>query len=284
MIIPCRAEPVVGSAALWSLLQQREAGPLRVIVSMNGPDATNSILDPELHRQVLDRGWQLLMVRREKPGKAGALNAAEALMTQGHRVYLDADVRLSEFALAKLCDAMDSRAEPCLALIRPEYQGIRSRICRSYFALWSAMPYCRRWVPGNGVFAVNEAGRERWGSFPPIHSDDTFVRLQFDESDVVVVDGCTVRVPAPGRFGELVRARARWTTGSRIARRIASGVSGRTRRRWAGTVTQVLRRPELLRHVPATGMVVVSSWVVCIARSPQGRTESWRPAGPGTAR
>jgi hypothetical protein len=34
-------------------------------------------------------------------------------------------------------------------------------------------------VPGAGLFAVNRAGRARWGAFPDIISDDGFVRLHF---------------------------------------------------------------------------------------------------------
>jgi hypothetical protein len=67
-------------------------------------------------------------------------------------------------------------------------------------------------VPGCGVFAVNAPGRARWGTFPQIISDDTFVRLSFAPLE-------RHGVPAPydwpiaEGFGALVRVRRRQDAG-----------------------------------------------------------------------
>jgi hypothetical protein len=45
-------------------------------------------------------------------------------------------------------------------------------------------------APGYGLFATNAMGRARWGAFPAIISDDTFIRLNFTPTE-------RIQVPAP---------------------------------------------------------------------------------------
>ncbi|MDZ4135573.1 MAG: glycosyl transferase, partial [Paracoccaceae bacterium] len=68
-------------------------------------------------------------------------------------------------------------------------------------------------------FAVNKVGRARWGAFPGIISDDTFVRLQFQPSERV---GCpaTYDWPMIEGFAALVRVRRRQDAGVAEVRRL----------------------------------------------------------------
>jgi hypothetical protein len=61
-------------------------------------------------------------------------------------------------------------------------------VTRAYARFWQRLPFARV-APGYGLFAVNAAGRARWGDFPAIISDDTFVRLQFAPEERVQVPG-----------------------------------------------------------------------------------------------
>ena len=67
-------------------------------------------------------------------------------------------------------------------------------------------------APGYGLFAVNASGRARWGKFPAIISDDTFVRLQFLPAERVQV-AATYRWPMIEGFAALVRVRRRQDAG-----------------------------------------------------------------------
>ena len=67
-------------------------------------------------------------------------------------------------------------------------------------------------VPGFGIFAVNAAGRERWGAFPDIISDDTFVRLQFAPDERTRV-AATYSWPMVEGLRGLVRVRRRQDAG-----------------------------------------------------------------------
>ena len=65
---------------------------------------------------------------------------------------------------------------------------------------------------GAGLFAVNAAGRARWGRFPDIISDDTFVRLNFAPEERIEVPARYVWPMIEG-FGPLVRVRRRQDAG-----------------------------------------------------------------------
>jgi hypothetical protein len=74
------------------------------------------------------------------------------------------------------------------------------------------LPFNQTTAPGYGLFAVNAAGRARWGQFPAIILDDTFVRLQFEAHE-------RRQCPAPydwpmiEGFGPLTRVRRRQDAG-----------------------------------------------------------------------
>jgi hypothetical protein len=54
----------------------------------------------------------------------------------------------------------------------------RNFLVRSYYRVWTALPYFTEGVIGAGVYAFSEAGRKRFGDFPDIIADDEFARLQ----------------------------------------------------------------------------------------------------------
>jgi hypothetical protein len=81
-----------------------------------------------------------------------------------------------------------------------------------YARFWQKLPFVAGNVTGAGQWGVNAAGRARWGQFPQIISDDTFARLQFDESERILVDE-PFEWPIVEGFGPLVRVRRRQDRG-----------------------------------------------------------------------
>jgi hypothetical protein len=83
------------------------------------------------------------------------------------------------------------------------------------------------WVCGDiacgGLFAVNRAGRERWGEFPDLAADDAFVFNRFRSEERVVVTSARATHPMPATLRGLARQQRRW----RLARKEleASGVT-----------------------------------------------------------
>ena len=123
-------------------------------------------------------GWGLTVIDRAEGGKPAALDAGDAAAQGDLRAYLDADVIVSPDLMAQLAVTL-ADVTPRYATGTARIPRARSWITRAYAGFWQRLPFARSVAPGFGLFAVNPAGRARWGQFPRLISDDTFVRLQF---------------------------------------------------------------------------------------------------------
>jgi glycosyltransferase involved in cell wall biosynthesis len=184
-------------------------GGLEVIVVANGcHDATAAVA-----RAFAARIPGLQVLERAEGSKPGALTAGDAAAVGETRAYLDADCVVSKGVLAALALAL-ARAEPSYAGATPVIPRAQSLLTRAYARFWQSLPFARSTAPGYGLYAVNAAGRARWGDFPQIISDDTFVRLQFTPEDRVQVPQ-TYLWPMVEGFAALTRVRRRQDRGVR---------------------------------------------------------------------
>ncbi|MEX1236314.1 MAG: glycosyltransferase [Roseovarius sp.] len=210
VIIPAHDEAGYIGACLEAVFASDLGGAaLQVIVVANGcHDAT-----AEIARRFDAPQRDLLVIDTAQGGKLHALGLGDAAARHGTRIYLDADVVISPDLIAQLIDALGGAA-PRYASGTPVVTPPHSPITRGYARFWQCLPFFTQDVPGFGVFAVNAAGRARWGDWPQIISDDTFVRLQFPPQ-------ARVRVPASYRWPmvegwrRLVRVRRRQDRGVR---------------------------------------------------------------------
>jgi hypothetical protein len=133
------------------------------------------------------------------------------------RAYLDADVVVDAPLMADIAGAL-STDQPRYASGRMRLARAQSRATRAYARIYARVPFVTQDVPGAGLFAVNGAGRARWGDFPDIISDDTFVRLNFAPRERIGV-ASGYDWPLVEGFGALVRVRRRQNAGvAEIAR------------------------------------------------------------------
>ncbi len=213
VIVPASNEARLIERCLESLLASEWscAERLECIVVANGCRDDTAARARSLSARFAERGWRLVVLDLPQGGKPGALNAGDAQVRgDGPRAYLDADVVVSPGLLqqlaADLSDAAPRYASGQLEIVAEGW------VSRAYARFWRRVPFMRNGVPGCGLFAVNAAGRTRWTEFPPIISDDTFVRLCFAPTE-------RHSVPAPYRwpiaegFGALVRVRRRQDAG-----------------------------------------------------------------------
>ena len=161
--------------------------------------------------------WTLQVIEIEEGGKLNALNIGDAMAAGEMRVYLDADVIVEPALLAELA-ALLSCPEPRYASGRPCVTPARSRVTRAYARFWQRLPFFNETAPGFGLFAMNQPGRDRWGDWPDIISDDTFARLSFSPSERHAAQA-GYSWPMVEGFAALVRVRRRQDKGvTEIAR------------------------------------------------------------------
>ena len=186
-------------------------GGAEVIVVANGCRDDTAARARRFDAAAQAAGWRLTVLDRAEGGKIAALNAGDAVARGDMRAYLDADVVVSPDLMVQIVRVLSIDA-PRYASGRAEIPPAKSAVTRAYARFWQSLPFARTAAPGYGLFAVNAAGRARWGAFPSIISDDTYVRLQFAPSERI---GCkaTYSWPMIEGFAALVRVRRRQDAG-----------------------------------------------------------------------
>lgn len=224
LIAASNEEAWIGRCLDALLAQDRTAGPVQIVVAANAcTDGTVGIVRDRA-AQAEARGWKLLCNVSPEPGKAAALNRADAQALGGVRAYLDADVICDPALIGQLRAALD-RPDPAYATGTLAVAPARSWVTRRYAALWTRLPFVRGGAVGAGLFAVNAAGRARWGAFPQIISDDTFVRLQFAPSERHEV-AARYHWPMVEGWRNLVRVRRRQDAGVAEVYRLYPALKG----------------------------------------------------------
>lgn len=219
VVIAARNEESYINRCLASLLAQDDvpSGPVQVIVAANAcTDATVALA----LRQVAAfnaRGWQLTVLDLADGGKLGALAAGEAAARASTLVYLDADVICDPPLLAQIAAALETPA-PRYATGTLAVTRATSAVTRAYARVWTRLPFVQSGAVGAGFFAMNRAGRARWGAWPAIISDDTYARLNFAPSERIEVPA-RYHWPMVEGFNNLIRVRRRQDAGvAEIAR------------------------------------------------------------------
>ncbi len=211
VILPASNEAALIGGCLSAILESDwEGAGVQVVVVANGCHDDTVARAQAMDDQFVARGWRLDVLDLATGGKLGALNAGDAAALGATRVYLDADVTISRGVLWQLSNALDSAsARYASGTVNITAQGWMSR---TYARIWRQVPFMTECVPGCGVFAVNQAGRERWDTYPDIISDDTFVRLSFRPDERIGVPA-SYNWPIAEGFANLVKVRRRQDAG-----------------------------------------------------------------------
>ena len=213
VLIPASNEEALIGHCLECVLQSRwdHGAPFETIVISNGSRDRTAQIALAMRNRFAEKGLDLKVLDREQGGKLGALNAGDHVARAPIRVYLDADVEVSDGLIGQLYEALDT-AEPCYASGTLVLANPQSWATRAYSRIYSKVPFMTHGVPGAGVFAVNAAGRMRWDTFPDIISDDTYVRLSFRPEERIGVPA-TYTWPLVEGWNNLVRVRRRQNAG-----------------------------------------------------------------------
>ncbi|MBM7773099.1 glycosyltransferase involved in cell wall biosynthesis [Actinokineospora baliensis] len=164
-----------------------------------------------------------IVIEVEQPGKAGALNAGDAVCVDFPRAYIDADIELGGADLDALAHAArEPGVEASIPAARLDLTGA-SWLVRRYYAVWQRLPSVHSSSAGRGVYVLGRDAHERVFPLPAdLISDDGYVSRLVPVR--AVVDSARVTIAAPRDLRSLVRRRARVHSGNaRIQQSSAAG-------------------------------------------------------------
>lgn len=210
VIIPACNEAGWIDACLGAVLASTGLPVAQVIVVANGCTDDTAARARARAPAFAARGWECQVLDLPALGKPGALDAGDAVALHAARAYLDADVAVSPPLLDQIAGILAGPGAR-YASGRPRVTA-RGGFSRAYARFWTKLPFVAEGVPGFGLFAVNAEGRARWGSFPAIISDDTYVRTLFTPAERHAA-AAPYDWPMVEGFARLVRVRRRQDQG-----------------------------------------------------------------------
>lgn len=234
VIIPAHNEATVLPATLGSLAGQDGIDQVAVVVVPNGcSDDTEAVA-----RSFAGRLPGLRVIPVAAASKPNALNAGDRAAPPGARIYLDADIVLRPGLLRAMVAALDTPA-PVLVCPRVEFDTAgATALPRAFYDVFARIQHANDTMT-SGLYGVSAAGRARFGTFPELVADDTFVKRLFEPGERVDLDERFV-VQAPRDSAGLLRMRTRVARGNQELAGLA-GPHAPTTRQTARTLAALVR-------------------------------------------
>jgi glycosyltransferase involved in cell wall biosynthesis len=228
VVIAAHNEESVIGACLDALLAQGVRSNEVVVVANGCTDLTAGV--------ARERG--VVVIDLPEPGKAGALNAGDAVAIGYPRIYLDADIVVPPACVASVLASFE-RVPGALAAVPRRRVNTAGRAwpVRAYFAVNTRLPAFEEGLFGRGMIALSAEGRSRFAEFPEMVADDLFLDAQFSKAEKAVTSDAEIVVDAPFATGDLLRRLVRVRRGNAQMRAAAAAgaveAEVRPSQRWA---------------------------------------------------
>ncbi|MCA6107163.1 glycosyltransferase [Bradyrhizobium cenepequi] len=202
IVVPAHNESSVIARTLSQWITDPASDEISVVVVCNGcTDDTASVA----------QGFNpaVRVVESDIASKSHALNLGDQISSGFPRIYADADIVLSLDAIRALAKRLELGDVLVVAPTADVDLARCSWLVRRYYGIRSRLPSSREGIGGSGVYALSEAGRRRFGQFPDVIADDTYVRLQFGPGERETLPCVRSTVFPPRSVRQLIAVRTR---------------------------------------------------------------------------
>ena len=207
VIIPAYNEETTIERCLANLLEGSEAVNIQIIVVCNGCSDTTAekarFFEPKVKVVEIETGSKIL-----------ALNTGDALASYFPRFYIDADIIVSQKSLWVVAKTLESGKVLAAAPQMKIDLRRTSKMVKAYYRTWLKTPYTSQGMLGSGIYGMSLVGRERFGEFPDIISDDGFVRLQYNSNERKTVEEAEFTIIPPVNLRWLIAINTRAMLGN----------------------------------------------------------------------
>jgi glycosyltransferase involved in cell wall biosynthesis len=247
VIIPAHNEARSIGRLLDLLTEGVEASRFEILVICNGcSDRTAEVA----------RQYRVTVVELPEPSKRAAMSRGDQLASYYPRIFLDADVEITDDDLRRLVTAV-APPGPILASgptrVLPR-DGV-SLAVRWYYDVWEALPQTKSGLFGRGVVALSEAGNLRVRALTLSMSDDLVISEAFEPDERTIVGDAVVTVHPARNLADLLKRRVRVHTGNAQAAGTRSKESRTSWRRLVALVRSDLSlAPKLAVFLGVAGL------------------------------
>lgn len=213
VVVPAHNESSVIARTLSQWVGNPASDEIGVVVVCNGcTDDTANVA-----RRF---GPTVQVVESDIARKTYALNLGDQISRVFPRIYADADIVITADAIRALAKRLEQGDVLAVAPTADMNLTGCSWMVRKYYGIRSRLPSSREGIGGSGVYALSEAGRRRFGQFPDVIADDTYVRLHFRREERETLPCVRSTVFPPRTVLQLIAVRSRAYRGTfELARR-----------------------------------------------------------------
>ena len=269
VVIPARDESAVIARCLRAATATLRPEEAEIIVVCNG--CTDDTAEIARSFAPLVRVLETSIASKSK-----ALNLGDSLATKFPRIYLDADIEVESEVLRALASLLSGDS----AVLAASPRGIvclddRGLAVRSFYTVWTALPYFQEGPFGSGLFAFSHEGRRRFGQFPNIIADDGFARLAVEPHERSVLESGTFKIFPPTTISGVLKINVRARAGLHQLRKQCPGLDRHESSSPAHSLLAVARRPRLWPHAPFYFGVMLIAGLAARYKLWMGREEVW---------
>ena len=248
VVIPAHNEARGLRRCLSALLESARPGEFEIVVVANGcRDETARIA----------RSFSVECVETPIASKSRALALGDDSASVFPRIYLDADVVISTGTARALASTLVSESRYLAAAPRMlvPLDGT-SPLARAYLSVWRDLPVFRTGYVGSGCYALSQAGRSRFETFPDVIGDDRFINELFEPGEKCTLSDHQLLTVPPrtlrGIFRRSLRVRAGTTQLRSPGKRVVA----------EGTRSYLVERAATARELPNVIVFVVTQVVI----------------------
>jgi glycosyltransferase involved in cell wall biosynthesis len=202
IIIPAYNERLVIARTLRAITTGALRDELDVVVVCNGCTDDTAAIAREVDGPVR-------VIETPLGNKTHALNLGDQAARAFPRIYIDADVVVTLPTIRALAECLERDGVFAVAP-RPYFELMGcSWAVRAFYDIRCRLPSFGEGIGGSGVYGLSEIGRRRFGAFPNLVADDTYVRVQFKPEERETIKSVRSVVFAPHTLKNLIAIETR---------------------------------------------------------------------------